>query len=295
MLLALVLVHGVFWSGLLSASAAYMTEHAARAPPRRGDRLLGSVERWRDGGRADGRVLDLPARLAVAVHRIGAALNLPWRRSRGGCTRNGRSRRNGVNRAAASRGLLEWRVLVLSITLFLYSFGYGGITSFTALYADANGVTPKSIYLTTLAIVVLVTRPLSGRLGDRFGYRRVFLPCLVLISGGLVCLALGGTRGLDDRVGHIFGTGLRHGVSRLRRLRDARRRAGAPWRRLRRHPRRIRHRHRHRLDVDGLDHPALRLRIGVRRGMRRCPSSRRSWWSAVPWTFSSAVILDGST
>ena len=31
------------------------------------------------------------------------------------------------------------RVLILSFTLFLYSFGYGGITSFTALYADANG------------------------------------------------------------------------------------------------------------------------------------------------------------
>ena len=64
-------------------------------------------------------------------------------------------------------------MLILSFTLFLYSFGYGGITSFTALYADANGVTPKGIYLTTLALVILVTRPMSGRLGDRFGYRRV--------------------------------------------------------------------------------------------------------------------------
>ena len=53
------------------------------------------------------------------------------------------------------RGLLEWRVLIVSLSLFLYSFGYGGITSFTALYADANGVTPKSIYLTTLALVIL--------------------------------------------------------------------------------------------------------------------------------------------
>ena len=82
------------------------------------------------------------------------------------------------------RGLLEWRVLLLSLTLFLYSFGYGGITSFTALYADANGIRPKGLYLTSLAVVILVTRPLSGRLGDRFGYRRVFMPCLVLIAAG---------------------------------------------------------------------------------------------------------------
>src|SRR5262249_56369012 len=92
------------------------------------------------------------------------------------------------------RRLIEWRVLILSVTLFLYSFGYGGITSFTALYADANGVTPKGIYLTSLAVVILVTRPMSGRLGDRFGYRRVLLPSLVLISLGLWSLVFGGSR-----------------------------------------------------------------------------------------------------
>ena len=89
----------------------------------------------------------------------------------------------------ARRGSIEWRVLVLSFTLFLYSFGYGAITSFSAMYADAIGVTPKSIYLTTLAVVILVTRPLSGRLADRIGYRRVFMPCLALIAVGLACLA----------------------------------------------------------------------------------------------------------
>ena len=98
-------------------------------------------------------------------------------------------------------------MLLLSITLFLYSFGYGGITSFTALYADANGVTPKSIYLTTLAVVILVTRPLAGKLGDRLGYRRVFLPCLALISIGLACLAVGGSRGWMIASAVCFGCG----------------------------------------------------------------------------------------
>ena len=103
--------------------------------------------------------------------------------------------------------MIEWRVLILSFTLFLYSFGYGGITSFTALYADANGVTPKGIYLTALALTMLLTRPLSGRLGDRLGYRRVFLPCLVLITIGLACLAVGGTRFWLVTSAIIFGAG----------------------------------------------------------------------------------------
>jgi len=62
------------------------------------------------------------------------------------------------------------------------------------MYADVNGVTPKSLYLTALAIVMLFTRPPLARIGDRYGYRRVFVPCLVLICCGLACLAAGGTR-----------------------------------------------------------------------------------------------------
>jgi MFS family permease len=102
---------------------------------------------------------------------------------------------------------LEWRVLLLSVSLFLYSFGYGGITSFAAMYADANRVAPKGIYLTTLALVILVTRPMSGRLGDRLGYRRVFIPCLVLISLGLAVLAASGTRAAMIASAIVFGAG----------------------------------------------------------------------------------------
>ena len=80
------------------------------------------------------------------------------------------------------------------MTLFLYSYGYGGITSFAAIYADASGTSPKGIYLTTLAIVILCTRPITGTFGDRWGYKRVFVPCLLTISCGLALLIFGGTR-----------------------------------------------------------------------------------------------------
>ncbi|HVD92060.1 MAG TPA: MFS transporter [Vicinamibacterales bacterium] len=201
-MLALVLVHGVFWSGLLTGSAAYMTNILP------------------EGRRAEGIAywgLSTIAAIAVApsigfwMFHFGwralcleaAALNvvmglIAWRLPPQPIV---------VHPHGRSTRLLEWRVLILSFTLFLYSFGYGGITSFTALYADANGVTPKGIYLTTLAIAILVTRPLSGRLGDRFGYRRVFLPCLVLISAGLWCLAFGGSRFWLVISAVIFGTG----------------------------------------------------------------------------------------
>jgi MFS family permease len=68
-------------------------------------------------------------------------------------------------------------------------------------------VTPKGIYLTALAIVILATRPIFGRLGDRFGYKQVFVPCLVLISCGMALLAFGGSRWWMLVSALVFGVG----------------------------------------------------------------------------------------
>ena len=201
-MLALVLVHGVFWSGLLTGSATYMTNILPES------RRAEGIAYW---GLSTIAAIAVAPSLGFWIYQFGwrtlclesAALNvlmalIAWRLP--------------AQQVIATHGkrqgrLIEWRVLILSFTLFLYSFGYGGITSFTALYADANGVTPKGIYLTTLALIILVTRPLSGRIGDRWGYRRVFLPCLVLITIGLACLSFGGTRFWLVTSAIIFGAG----------------------------------------------------------------------------------------
>jgi MFS family permease len=203
-MLALVLVHGVFWSGLLSASAAYMTN---LLPERRRAEGIGY---W--GLSTLAGVAVAPA-VGFWMYNRGwlwlcvssAVLNLVMTAIATQLHDDGATPK--LQEAGTRRGVLEWRVLIISVTLALYSFGYGGITSFTAMYADANGVVPKGIYLTTLAIVILLTRPVLGRLGDRLGYTRVFVPCLVLITVGLGVLALGGTRNLQLLSAVIFGVG----------------------------------------------------------------------------------------
>jgi MFS family permease len=194
-MLALVIVHGVFWSGLLSASAAYLT---SLLPERR--RAEG-ISYW---GLSSVAAIAVAPPLAFWIMQHGGwrwiciscgALNIvmgviAWLMPEHPVAEVQLAL--PLERIGAS-SLVEWRVLALSMTLFLYSFGYGAITSFSALYADAIGVSPKSLYLTVLALVILVTRPLSGTLADRIGYRRVFMPCLVLIAVGLALLALGRT------------------------------------------------------------------------------------------------------
>jgi MFS family permease len=202
-MLGLVLIHGVFWSGLLTGSAAYMTNSMPES------RRAEGLAYW---GLATIVAIAVAPSIGFWMFHFGwsalcleaAALNvlmaiIAWRLPAQAIPAGPQGPRRGR--------LIEWRVLILSFTLFLYSFGYGGITSFTALYADANGVTPKGIYLTTLAVVILVTRPLAGRLGDRFGYRRVLLPCLVLIAAGLSCLVVGGSRFWLVVSAAVFGTG----------------------------------------------------------------------------------------
>jgi predicted MFS family arabinose efflux permease len=204
LMLVLVVVHGVFWSALLSASAAYLT---GLLPERR---------------RAEGIAYwGLSSVAAIAVAPPIAF----WLLQHGGwrwiCISCGslnvlmgaiawtldRDQSPTHHVANSPTPLIEWRVLVLSLTLFLYSFGYGAITSFSAVYADAIGVSPKSLYLTVLAVVILLTRPLSGALGDRIGYRRIFIPSLVLIAAGLTILATGAARASLVWSAIVFGIG----------------------------------------------------------------------------------------
>ena len=230
LMLALVIVHGVFWSGLLTASGAYMT---SMLPARRRAEGIGY---W---GLSSIGALAVAPPIAFWILHYGwfwlcvccGALNLVMAAIAWTLREARQADADRAREEHAAGPWIEWRVLAFSLTLFLYSFGYGAITSFSAVYADALGVAPKSIYLTTVAIVVLLTRPLSGTLADRIGHRRIFLPCLVLIAWGLGVLALHGSRGSLVTSALVFGLGFGTAyptfIAYVMRDVDARRRGAA--------------------------------------------------------------------
>src|SRR5438094_5082246 len=128
LLLVLVIAHGVFWSGLLSASAAYITDIIPESRRAEGIGYWGlatiiaiavapTIGFW-VYGHGWGWLCATAGALNLAMAAIAFSLPEPHAPAWMGGER------------FFTRRLLEWRVLVVSFALFLYSFGYGGVTSF---------------------------------------------------------------------------------------------------------------------------------------------------------------------
>jgi MFS family permease len=204
-LVSLVFFHGLFWSGLLSASAAYIT---GLIPERRRAEGIGY---W---GMATVFATAFAPALGLEIYKLGwiplcasiGALNLVMAAIAWSLPES-----EGPARAAGApfftRDLIEWRVLAVSMSLFLCSFGYGGVTSFVAMWTEKNGLSPRGLFFTVFSLTVLVLRPFLGRFADRVGPRRVILPLLAFVVAAFLVLAFATTRPLLALSAVLFGAG----------------------------------------------------------------------------------------
>jgi len=203
--LVLVFFHGLFWSGLLSASSAYMTDTIPES------RRAEGIGYW---GMSTMVAVAVAPSFGFWVYQHGwvwlcvsvGVLNLAMAAIAWTLSEPETSARM-THQRLISRDMVEWRVVAVTFALFLCSFGYGGITSFVAVFAEQNGVTPKGIYFSTFALTTIVTRIFSGRLADRIGHRRLFLPCLGLVAVSFALLAAATTRGGFVLSAFVFGLG----------------------------------------------------------------------------------------
>lgn len=205
-MLALVVVHGLFWSGLLVAASSYVTDIVPA------NRRAEGMSYW---GMSTIFAISMAPAIGLWVYEHGGWRTLCLEAAGLSLLMFGIAWRllpqdvpHKATRAAwAWSSLVEWRILALSVTMFLYSFGYGGITSFVAMYSEASGVYPASLYFTVFSVAILVTRPFVARLGDRIGHKKVLVPCLGLVVAGFALLAVGGSRGMFVVSALVFGTG----------------------------------------------------------------------------------------
>jgi MFS family permease len=197
--------HGIFWSGLLAASGALISEIippsrraegigywgfasvlAIAVAPSLGLFLFGFGWLW---------LCSLIAALAIGMFAIAFRIS------------DRSTAHLGTLSGLFSEGLVEKGVFILAIALFLYSFGYGGVTSFVSLYAQESGVRWRGIYFVIFSVTMLATRPYFGRLADRKGPVRVLIPLLGMTSAGFAILSISGTLPYLVASAVIFGTG----------------------------------------------------------------------------------------
>jgi MFS family permease len=205
LILAISVLHGIFWSALMAASAALMSD---MLPPTRRTEGLGY---W---GFASVLAIAAAPPLGLFLLHFGwLAVSLPVALLAVGMFVIA-FRVAERSPAHAWRGLslcsgryVEKEVLVLSVTLLLYSFGYGGVTSFVPLYAQESGVAFRGIYFVVFSVTILATRPYLGPLADRIGAAPVLLPLLGLISIAFAILAVSGRLPYLISSAIVFGIG----------------------------------------------------------------------------------------
>src|SRR5688500_16351568 len=205
-ILALVLVHGVFWSCLLSSSSAYMTDiiPASRRAEGLGYSGFASILGVAVAPWIGLYVFDHGGWTMMCIESAGLNMVMAiiaWRLPKD------TAHAAATTRALRPGDLIEWRVLIVGGTLFLYAFSYGGITSFVAVYAEQLSVTPRAMYFTVLSLGILSTRPFIGRYADRVGHSRIIVPCLALVVLGVSLLPIADSRPMFVVSALLFGVG----------------------------------------------------------------------------------------
>lgn len=88
-------------------------------------------------------------------------------------------------------GLFEKKAIPISIVLLITALGYAGILSFITSYAKEIGLAEVGgLFFLVYAVVVLLTRPFTGKLMDVKGANIISYPGLVLFAAGMLMLAL---------------------------------------------------------------------------------------------------------
>lgn len=71
---------------------------------------------------------------------------------------------------------------------FLVGMGFTSISSFLLVYAEERGVTGGSFFFTVYAVSMLVTRPIIGKLTDKYGFVKVSIPALFMTACSLALI-----------------------------------------------------------------------------------------------------------
>ena len=124
--------------------------------------------------------------------------------------------------------LFDRRAVVPGLLMLLINIGFGCITTFIALHADNLGVRGVSAYFVMYAIVTFVSRPVIGRLIDRYGFRIPATLAALCTAGTLVLIGAASNLPMFVAAGVLGGLGIGTAMGTYQTMAVA---SVEPWRR----------------------------------------------------------------
>jgi len=103
--------------------------------------------------------------------------------------------------------LLSRKALPSSIMSFFFHFTWGALTAFFPLYAINHGVANPGFFFTAVAIMLILSRALGGKILDLYSRERVILPCLIACIISMAILAFSKSLPMFILVAVIWGIG----------------------------------------------------------------------------------------
>jgi MFS family permease len=204
LLLAIAIIHGSLWSGLIASASAIMSEFIPES--RRNEGLA----YW--GLASTAAIALAPAVGLIVFERFGwlalcgelaglSLLTFAWA-----------SQLPVIHETPSAPHSLRdaWDVSVIRATLSfsVICFGYGGVTSYVAILSRERGIRPESLYFTVFAIAIVIVRVFTSRLGDRFGPKAMLYPAYGAIPIAFAVLAVAARPWQIVLSAALFGLGM---------------------------------------------------------------------------------------
>lgn len=94
-----------------------------------------------------------------------------------------------------------------ALMIFFVTMTFGGLMSFLPLFALSQGIHDIGAFFTVYALAVLISRPMTGRIVDTYGYDITIVPGFVLIAVAIFTVSQ--AHNLDDFLfaGFLYGIG----------------------------------------------------------------------------------------
>lgn len=113
-----------------------------------------------------------------------------------------------ANLSIGPSSFIHRKALPIGLMAFMGSFIWGAVTTFFPLYALSHGISNPGLFFGAVAMTLIVSRSLGGRIFDLYPRDRVIFPCIVAHILAMVILSFSTTLPLFLVVAVIWGLGI---------------------------------------------------------------------------------------